>query len=76
MVVVGRWRHKGGSHWPHPVFIFQTIFISNNKKGNLGNQWQSSISSLFVLHLYQIINLLSPKYWRTYDQVFDYVVNI
>ena len=29
MVVVGRWRHKGGPHEPHPIFIFQTIFISN-----------------------------------------------
>ena len=29
MVVVGRWRHKGGSLEPHPIFIFQTIFISN-----------------------------------------------
>ena len=50
MVVVGRWRHKGGPHEPHPIFIFQTIFISklinNDKKGNLGNQWQSLISSL------------------------------
>ena len=49
MVVVGRWRHKGGPHEPHPIFIFQTIFISklinNDKKGNLGNQWQSLISS-------------------------------
>ena len=49
MVVVGRGRHKGGSHEPHPIFIFQTIFISNfvndDKKGNLGNQWQSLISS-------------------------------
>ena len=50
MVVVGRWRHKGGPYEPHPIFIFQTIFISklinNDKKGNLGNQWQSLISSL------------------------------
>ena len=29
MVVVGRWRHKGGSLEPHPIFIFQTIFRSN-----------------------------------------------
>ena len=29
MVVVGRWQHKGGPHEPHPIFIFQTIFISN-----------------------------------------------
>ena len=29
MVVVGRWRQKGGPHEPHPIFIFQTIFISN-----------------------------------------------
>ena len=29
MVVVGRWRHKEGPHEPHPIFIFQTIFISN-----------------------------------------------
>ena len=29
MVVVGRWRHKGGPHEPHPMFIFQIIFISN-----------------------------------------------
>ena len=49
MVVVGRWWHKGGPHEPHPIFIFQTIFMSNLitmiKKGNLGNQWQSLISS-------------------------------
>ena len=29
MVVVGRWRHKGGPLEPHPIFIFQTIFRSN-----------------------------------------------
>ena len=29
MVVVGRWRYKGGSHEPQPILIFQTIFISN-----------------------------------------------
>ena len=29
MVVMGRWRHKGGPHELHPIFIFQTIFISN-----------------------------------------------
>ena len=29
MKVVGRWRHKGGPHEPHPIFIFQTIFTPN-----------------------------------------------
>ena len=42
MVVVGRWRHKGGPHEPHPIFIFQTIFISKLitmiKKGNFPNR--------------------------------------
>ena len=40
MVVVGRWRHKGGPPEQHPIFIFQTIFISNLiimiKKGTTG----------------------------------------
>ena len=29
MVVVGRWQQKGGPHEPHPICIFQTIFLSN-----------------------------------------------
>ena len=70
MVVVGRWRHKGGPLEPHPIFIFQTIFRSNLitmiKKGNLGNQWQSLISSLKMKMKRPILNLhnASIHLWR------------
>ena len=67
MVVVGRWRHKGGPHEPHPIFIFQTIFISNLitmiKKGNLGNQWQSLISTPQTLSHYLPKILSGSQFW-------------